>query len=143
MKIFLTYLLEPFFEEMDFEFHSPYQKHIKGFFLFFKIFKIWKRQWIPLIKTINLSYWWARFDIRQEIKKLGPVQICRFLRIDRKKWHFSVLRKVGKILLSQTLILMWKNQKKILAQKSFFLLKSFFEEIEVFSFSLYFSIKGE
>ena len=30
-----NFFLEPFFEEMDFEFHSPYQKHIKGFFLFF------------------------------------------------------------------------------------------------------------
>ena len=31
----LTYL-QPFFAEMDFEFHSPYKKHIKGNFSIFQ-----------------------------------------------------------------------------------------------------------
>ena len=43
-------------------FTHPIKYTSKENFLIFKIFKIWKRQWNPLIKTINLSYWWARFD---------------------------------------------------------------------------------
>ena len=35
MKKILTYL-QPFFEEMDFEFHSPYKKHIEGIFFIFQ-----------------------------------------------------------------------------------------------------------
>ena len=62
-------------------------------FLFFKIFEIWKRQWIPLIKKINSSYWWARFNqtkrIYVQICRFSHVriyvQICRFSRIDKKK----------------------------------------------------------
>ena len=40
----------------------PRSSKKNDFFLFFKIFKNWKRQSIPLVKTINLSYWWARLD---------------------------------------------------------------------------------
>ena len=105
----MTYL-ELFFRKCILSFTHHVDNTSKEFFLFFiifKIFEIWKHQRIPLIKTIKLLV----SHIQPKIRDLGPVQICWFSRIDKKKDIFQFLKKLKKFCF-HNLFLIQKKEKR-------------------------------
>ena len=115
-----------FLSVCNFESYSPYTWLKIETFLFIKIFKIWKRQSIPLVETINLSFCWARFDEKQGSWR--PLKNVHF-RASTRKLTFLCSVKSGQILELACGYSYADKSEKILAQKLMLYLLPFFEHL--------------